>query len=84
MSPSVRRPDRYPLAASVSVDRQRLSVTLVDGRELLVPVGWFRWLAKASDEARADHRIIEGGQGIWWEQLDDGVSVPGLFGLPHA
>jgi hypothetical protein len=29
-----------------------------------------------------DVRIIEGGVGIWWDQLEDGVSVPWLFGLP--
>jgi len=49
-----------------------------------VPVGWFKWLADASDDELADHRIVEGGQGIWWEKVDDGLSVPGLFGLPHA
>jgi hypothetical protein len=27
---------------------------------------------------------VEGGEGIWWEQLDEGVSVPGLLGLPHV
>ena len=26
---------------------------------------------------------IEGGLGIWWEELDEGVSVPTLLGLPH-
>jgi len=30
-----------------------------------------------------DIRIIEGGVGIWWDQLEDGVSVPWLFGLPE-
>lgn len=84
MSSSIRRPDKYPLAASVSVDRARLHVALLDGRELSVPVGWFEWLAVATDEDRADHRIIEDGQGIWWDKLDDGVSVPGLFGRSHT
>jgi hypothetical protein len=84
MSSSISRPDRYPLAASVAVDRARLHVALRDGRELSVPVAWFDWLAEASDDQRADHQIIEDGQGIWWEQLDEGVSVPGLFGLSHT
>lgn len=84
MSSSIKRPDRYPLAASVAVDGSRLHVSLRDGRELFVPIAWFQWLAEASDEARANHRIIEDGQGIWWDKLDDGVSVPGLFGLSHA
>jgi hypothetical protein len=51
---------------------------------LSVPTAWFEWLARPSDDDRADQRIVEGGQGILWERLDDGISVPGLFGLPHA
>ena len=84
MSSSISRPDRYPLAAAVAVDASRLHISLLDGRELSVPIGWFQWLADASEEARANHRIIEDGQGIWWDKLDDGVSVPGLFGLSHS
>ena len=49
-----------------------------------MPIAWWDWLAGATDAQRSDLAIIEGGQGIWWDQLDDGLSVPGLFGLPHA
>ena len=38
----------------------------------------------ASDEQQADLEIIEDGLGIWWEQLDDGLSVPALLGQPHV
>lgn len=84
MSSSITRPDGRPTAAAAVVIGDRLGVTLTDGRELFVPVSWFQWLADAPDTQRADLKIIEGGLGIWWEQLDDGVSVPGLLGLPHA
>lgn len=84
MSSSISRPDRYPLAASAAIDRERLRIALKDGRELSVPVAWFDWLAHASDDERGELRIVEDGQGIWWDRLDDGVSVPDLFGLPHA
>jgi hypothetical protein len=59
-------------------------VTLADGREIIVPVNWFDWLANATEEQRSELDLIEGGEGIWWEQLDEGVSVPGLLGLPHV
>lgn len=72
-----------PRAAAVRVDACRLVVTLRDGREISVPVAWFDWLAEATEEQRRDLRIAEDGAGIWWNQLDDGVSVPGLFGLPE-
>jgi Protein of unknown function (DUF3532). len=65
------------------IDTDRLRVSLEDGRELSVPLTWFRWLVDASDEQKADFEIIEYGLGIWWETLDEGVSVPWLLGLPH-
>ena len=72
-----------PRANAVTVDAGRLRVTLDDGREIVVPLGWFDWLASATEDQRHDFRIAEGGAGIWWAQLEDGVSVPGLFGLPE-
>ena len=71
-----------PRAVRTRVDADRLWVSLEDGRDVSVPVDWFDWLAKATDDQRRDIRIIEGGAGIWWDQLEDGVSVPWLFGLP--
>jgi hypothetical protein len=65
------------------VDADRLWVSLEDGRDVSVPVAWFEWLARATEDQRHDIRIIEGGAGIWWAQLEDGVSVPWLFGLPE-
>lgn len=72
-----------PRAVRARVDADRLWVALQDGREVSVPVTWFDWLADATDAQRHDVRIIEGGLGIWWEQLEDGVSVPWLLGLPE-
>ena len=65
------------------MDGNRLRVTLADGRELLVPITWLPWLESATAEQRADLEVIEFGLGIWWEELDEGVSVPWLLGLPH-
>ncbi len=83
MSSSIASPDTRPRAASATVDSGRLRVALADGRELSVPLAWFRWLSDATEEQRADLEIIEFGLGIWWEGLDEGVSVPWLLGLPH-
>ena len=83
MSSLISAPDLRPRARSAAIDADRLRVSLEDGRELSVPLAWFRWLDDASDEQRADLDIIEFGLGIWWETLDEGVSVPWLLGLPH-
>lgn len=84
MSSSIRVSTSRPIATAAVVAAGRLHVTLVDGREVIVPLSWFDWLADATDEQRSELALIEGGEGIWWEQLDEGVSVPGLLGLPHV
>ncbi len=48
-----------------------------------MPAAWFDWLASATDAQRRGFRIIGGGAGLWWEALDDGISVPWLFGMPE-
>ena len=83
MSSLISAPDVRPRATSAVIDGDRLRVALADGREVSVPLPWFRWLNEATDEQRADFEIIEFGLGIWWEALDEGVSVPWLLGLPH-
>lgn len=84
MSSSIRISISRPVATAAVIADGRLHVTLDDGREIIVPISWFDWLAKATDEQRSELDLIEGGEGIWWEQLDEGVSVPGLLGLPHV
>ena len=83
MSSLISAPELRPRARSAAIETDRLLVTLEDGRELSVPLEWFRWLDGASDAQVADLEIIEFGLGIWWESLDEGVSVPFLLGLPH-
>jgi hypothetical protein len=72
-----------PRAASATVDARLLRVTLLDGREIGVPVEWFDWLQRGPQAQRADLTIIEDGAGIVWNQLDDSLSVPSLLGLPE-
>ncbi len=83
MSSLISAPELRPRARSAAIDVDRLRVSLEDGREISVPLAWFRWLDGASAEQVADLEIIELGLGIWWESLDEGVSVPWLLGLPH-
>ena len=84
MSTSITSPDTRPRASAAVIDGERLRVTLTDGRDVGIPTSWYAWLHDATDAQRADLLIIDDGLGIWWEQLDDGLSVPGLLGLPHV
>ncbi len=74
----------WPRAAAARVASGHLLVRLVDGRELAVPIEEFDFLAAGTDAEREQLDLVGGGAGIWWDLLDDGVSVPGLFGLPET
>ncbi len=82
-SSAIHEPDARPRAVNASVEGTTLRVRIADGRELLVPVEWFPWLAGADAGDRSEVSIDEGGLSLWWDRLDDGLSVPRLFGLPE-
>ncbi len=84
MSASITTPDTRPRATAANIDAGRLRVTLTDGRDVGVPTTWYPWLHDATGEQQADITIIEGGLGLWWERLDDGLSVPALLSQPHV
>ena len=84
MTPSTSSdPLAHPRAAAVAVEAGVLRVIVQDGRAISVPLEWFGWLAAAGEDQRLDFTIIGGGAGIWWDALDEGVSVSSLFGLPE-
>lgn len=66
-------------ATSVVVTDDALHLTLTDGRELSVPLVWFPRLLAGTTEQRANWRLIGGGVGIHWSDLDEDVSVAGLL-----
>ncbi|MGB5811554.1 MAG: DUF2442 domain-containing protein [Polyangiales bacterium] len=68
-----------PLAVSVEFAPGVMRVSLDDGRTLEVPLEWFPRLRTATPEERKDLRLIGGGIGIHWPQLDEDLSVRGLL-----
>ena len=68
-----------PLALDVAFDEVMMRVTLEDGRELSVPIEWFRRLRMATPEQRLNWRLIGRGEGIHWPEIDEDISVLGLL-----
>jgi hypothetical protein len=68
-----------PLAVEVSVSTDALHVSLADGREVSAPLAWFPRLLKATKEQRENWRLIGGGIGIHWEDVDEDISVESLL-----
>jgi len=56
-----------------------LSVTLKDGRTISVPLAWYPRLLHASKRQRNKWRIIGGGYGIHWPDVDEDGSTEGLL-----
>jgi hypothetical protein len=63
----------------VFVDDDRLSVELMDGRAIAVPLAWYPRLANASAAQRAHWEIAGGGYGIHWPEIDEDLSTEGLL-----
>lgn len=70
-----------PLAVDVSCNNDTLHVALADGRAISVPLTWFPRLLDATPKDRNNWRLLGGGLGIHWEDLDEDVSVESLLRL---
>jgi hypothetical protein len=68
-----------PYAVSVSVSDDTLSVDLADGRTIAAPIAWYPRLAQATVAERGNCRLMGGGEGIHWPDLDEDISVAGLL-----
>jgi hypothetical protein len=66
-------------AQNLSVTKDSLSVDLMDGRTIVVPLGWYPRLLHATTAERNNWRLIGQGQGIHWPLLDEDISVENLL-----
>jgi len=76
---STMRVNVEPLAVEASCTDDALRVVLADGREIAVPLAWFPRLQKATPEQRKRWRLIGGGIGLHWEDVDEDISVESLL-----
>jgi hypothetical protein len=56
-----------------------MSVDLVDGRTITVPLAWYPRLLHATAEARQNWRVSSAGFGIHWPDIDEDLSSEGLL-----
>ncbi len=68
-----------PLAIEARCTDAALCVILADGREISVPLAWFPRLLRAKPAQRANFRLIGGGIGIHWPDVDEDVSVESIL-----
>ncbi len=70
---------RAAAAQSVRVTEDALTVDLADGRTITVPLAWFPRLMHGAPAERANWRLIGGGEGIRWPDLDEDISTNSLL-----
>jgi len=76
---------REPRARSVTVSEESLTVDLVDGRTIIVPLVWYPRLWHGKPEERNHLEIFGDGAYIHWPDLDEDLTVVGLLaGLPSG
>jgi len=68
-----------PLVVEVSCTNDALGVVLADGREVLVPLAWFPRLRDATRAQRSNWRLIGGGIGVHWPDVDEDISAESLL-----
>jgi len=67
------------IASEVWFQDQKLYIRLDDGREIAVPIEWFPSLRDATDKQRNNWRLIGGGEGVHWMDLDEDILVEALL-----
>ena len=63
----------------VQVTEDTLSVDLIDGRTITVPLVWYPKLLHATPGQRTNWQICGGGYGIHWPDIDEDLSTAGLL-----
>ena len=66
-------------AINVAFQFDKLVVFLQDGRELSIPLEWFPRLREATFEQLENWRLIGGGEGIHWSEIDEDILVQNLL-----
>jgi Protein of unknown function (DUF2442) len=76
---SILKPIADTRVRNVAIDEERLSVELMDGRGIAVPLAWYPRLADATPVERSNWTIAGGGYGIHWPDIDQDLSTEGLL-----
>jgi hypothetical protein len=66
-------------AQHVNASDEALSVDLTDGRTITIPLLWFPRLSHGTPPERDNWRLIGGGEGIQWPDLDEDISIASLL-----
>jgi hypothetical protein len=64
---------------NVCFTEETISVDLMDGRVITVPLVWYPRLLNATPAQRSSWEICGGGYGIHWDEIDEDLSTEGML-----
>ena len=73
-----RKNERELVAVEVNFSEDMICLVLDDGREIRTPLAFYPRLAKANQKQLNSFRLIGGGTGIHWKDLDEDLSVESI------
>jgi hypothetical protein len=76
---STSEPKAGERITSVRVTEDSLTIDLLDGRTMTVPLAWYPRLLHASERERNNFRIVGAGYVINWPDIDEHLSSQGLL-----
>jgi len=65
--------------ADVEITKDTLSVALMDGRTISVPLAWYPRLLAATARQRRNWKVAGAGYGLHWPDIDEDLSTEGLL-----
>lgn len=68
-----------PVAVRARIRNDAVIVDLRDGRTVTAPLTWYPRLHHGTARERRNWRLIGGGVGIHWPDLDEDLSVEGIL-----
>lgn len=70
-------------AQNVKFTEFLLIVELVDGRIISAPLVWFPRLSQANKQQLNNWELLGDGEGIYWPDVDEDLSINGLLVGTH-
>ena len=64
---------------NVYFTEETISVDLMDGRIITVPLAWYPRLLNATPDQRSNWEVCGGGYGIHWDEIDEDLSTEGML-----
>ncbi|MCY3564527.1 MAG: DUF2442 domain-containing protein [Acidimicrobiia bacterium] len=76
---------KRPVVVGIEREGELLTFSLEDRRHVTMPLSWYPRLCDATDKELSNWRLLGGGEGVNWPDLDEDINVQDVInGLPSA